>query len=161
MDAPLAETVSFDVVDPVSSDAVAAMGQYFAELDSRFATGFDPGAGGADADAVSLRAPAGAFLVMRIDGAVVGCGGVQGLDADTGEIKRMWIHADWRGRGLGRRMLARLEELAVSLGRTRVVLDTNASLTEAIAMYERAGYEAIERYNDNPYAQRWFAKRVV
>ena len=39
-----------------------------------------------------------------------------------------------------------------------VILDTNESLTEAIAMYERAGYQAIERYNDNPYAHRWFAR---
>jgi hypothetical protein len=44
------------------------------------------------------------------------------------------------------------------MGRAGVVLDTNATLREAIAMYERSGYHAIERYNDNPYAQRWFAK---
>ena len=44
------------------------------------------------------------------------------------------------------------------LGCLRVVLDTNESLDEAIAMYERAGYERIERYNDNPYAHHWFAK---
>ena len=39
-----------------------------------------------------------------------------------------------------------------------VRLDTHSSLAEAIAMYERAGYHAIERYNDNPWARRWFAK---
>jgi hypothetical protein len=39
-----------------------------------------------------------------------------------------------------------------------VVLDTNETLTEAISMYERAGYRPIERYNDNPDAQHWFAK---
>jgi GNAT superfamily N-acetyltransferase len=63
-----------------------------------------------------------------------------------------------RGLGLGRRLLARLEDVARDLGRTRVVLDTNEVLVEAIAMYERAGYRSIERYNDNPYAHRWFAK---
>jgi hypothetical protein len=41
-----------------------------------------------------------------------------------------------------------------------VVLDTNASLTEATAMYESAGYLPTERYNDNPYAQRWFRKTL-
>jgi hypothetical protein len=40
------------------------------------------------------------------------------------------------------------------------VLDTNEVLTEAVAMYERNGYVAIERYNDNPYAHHWFAKRL-
>ena len=55
-------------------------------------------------------------------------------------------------------MLRELEALARRLGHTRVVLDTNGTLTEAIAMYERAGYTAIERYNDNPYAEAWFEK---
>jgi hypothetical protein len=39
-----------------------------------------------------------------------------------------------------------------------VRLDTNGALTEAIALYARSGYAEIERYNDNPYAQRFFEK---
>ncbi len=42
-----------------------------------------------------------------------------------------------------------------------VRLDTNATLGTAIAMYESAGYRAIERYNDNPFAQCWFEKPIV
>jgi GNAT superfamily N-acetyltransferase len=68
------------------------------------------------------------------------------------------VHDDWRGAGLGSRMLRHLEDLARRLGHTRVVLDTNGTLLEAIAMYERAGYAHIERYNDNPYAEAWFEK---
>ena len=56
------------------------------------------------------------------------------------------------------RMLRHLEALAAERGFTRVVLDTNATLVEAIAMYERAGYTRIERYNSNPYAEAFFAK---
>jgi DNA-binding MarR family transcriptional regulator len=152
-----AATVDVDVVDPASDDAAWALQQYFAELDVRFPRGFAVEAGVGD-DLDALRAPGGAFLVARSDATVVGCGGVQRVDARTDEIKRMWIHPDWRGLGLGGRLLARLEGVAVERGRERVVLDTNASLTEAIAMYERAGYQAIDRYNDNPYAERWFAK---
>jgi hypothetical protein len=57
-------------------------------------------------------------------------------------------------------MLSELESRVARLGHQRVVLDTNAVLTEAIAMYERAGYTAIDRYNDNPYAMRWFARTL-
>lgn len=46
------------------------------------------------------------------------------------------------------------------LGHQRVRLDTNNSLTNAIAMYHRNEYAEIERYNDNPYAQRWFEKTL-
>ena len=153
-------TVTFVVVDPRSEAAQAAMAQYFSELDARFRTGFDPDSGGAADDAVSLRAPDGAFVVMRSDESVIGCGGVLRVDETTGEIKRMWIHPEWRGLGLGARLLGRLEAVAGELGRTKVVLDTNESLTEAVAMYERAGYRAIKRYNDNPYAHHWFAKKL-
>ena len=34
------------------------------------------------------------------------------------------------------------------------------TLLEAITMYERAGYATIGRYNDNPYAARWFAREL-
>lgn len=155
-----AATITFDVVDPAGVEAQWALGRYFAELDARFETGFEIGAGEGD-DISGLRAPHGAFLLARSDDDVVGCGGVQPLDEETGEIKRMWVHPDWRGVGLGRRLLERLEDVAGELGRHRLVLDTNASLTEAIAMYERAGYLPIERYNDNTFAQRWFAKTRV
>jgi GNAT superfamily N-acetyltransferase len=72
----------------------------------------------------------------------------------------MWVHPDWRGAGLGSRMLRHLEDRARDLGHRRVVLDTNATLVEAIEMYRKAGYQPVERYNDNPYAQAWFAKTV-
>ncbi len=91
----------------------------------------------------------------------MGCGGVQRLDPDTAEIKRMWIHPDWRGAGLGSRLLRHLEERAAGLGHRRVRLDTNGTLTEAIGMYGRAGYRPTERYNDNPYAQAWFEKELA
>jgi ribosomal protein S18 acetylase RimI-like enzyme len=73
----------------------------------------------------------------------------------------MWIDPDWRGAGLGRRLLSALERSAAASGYTEVVLDTNATLTEAISMYEAAGYRPTERYNDNPYAQRWFVKPLI
>ncbi len=153
-----AATVAIDLVDPRSSAARSALAQYFGELDDRFRSGFDPHDGGADSDASALRPPDGAFVVMFSDHTPVGCGGLQRIDEHTGEIKRMWIHPDWRGLGLGHRLLARLEAVAGELGHTRIVLDTNETLLEAIAMYTRAGYHPIERYNDNPYAHHWFAK---
>ncbi len=152
-------TVDIDTVDPRSHLARTALEQYYRELDERFRTGFDPDAGGA-AELDGMRSPAGAFLIMRTDQAVLGCGGVQHLDDNTAEIKRMWIHPAWRGLGLGGRLLSQLEHVAAGLGRTRVLLDTNETLSEAIAMYQRAGYDAIPRYNDNPYAHHWFAKNV-
>ncbi|GAA4696657.1 helix-turn-helix domain-containing GNAT family N-acetyltransferase [Nocardioides conyzicola] len=146
-----AATIRLREVEPTDPAAIDAAGRYFAELDRRFPGGFDPG----EPD------HAGTFLLATSDGRPVAYGGVRALSADTGEIKRMWVHEDWRGAGLGSRMLRELEALAARLGHRRVVLDTNGTLTEAIAMYGRAGYRPIERYNDNPYAEAFFAKDLV
>jgi len=143
-----AATISLREVAPTDPAAVDAAGRYFAELDRRFPAGFDPG----EPD------HAGTFLLATSDGGPVAYGGVRDLGGGTGEVKRMWVHDAWRGAGLGSRMLRELEALAVRLGHDRVVLDTNGTLTEAIAMYERAGYSPIDRYNDNPYAEAWFEK---
>ena len=154
-----AATVHRRTVVPSDPAAVEAVGRYFAELDRRFPSGFDPG-DATESDTAAMSPPAGVFVVATSDGEPVACGGVQALGDRTGEIKRMWVHPDWRGAGLGSRMLAHLEERARDLGHRRVVLDTNGSLVEAIAMYERAGYERVERYNDNPYAEAFFAKAL-
>jgi ribosomal protein S18 acetylase RimI-like enzyme len=135
------------------------MEQYFDELDERIAGGFDR-TGAVDSAVLAYGPPHGAFLLARRDGEVVGCGAVQHLDDETAEIKRMWVSPTARGQGLGRRLLAALEAEAARSGRTRVVLDTNGALTEAIAMYRHAGYTAIEPYNDNPHAEHWFEKRL-
>ncbi|MGP8205883.1 MAG: GNAT family N-acetyltransferase [Acidimicrobiales bacterium] len=153
-------TVSVEIVDPGSREAQGALAHYFSELAARFPSGFDTDQAGAVDDGATLRPPHGSFIVMSSDETAVGCGGLKRINDTTGEIKRMWVHPDWRGLGLGRRLLAELEAAAARMGHARVVLDTNETLTEAIAMYDRAGYYSIERYNDNPYAQRWFAKEL-
>jgi ribosomal protein S18 acetylase RimI-like enzyme len=113
-------------------------------------------------DVAAMAPPTGVFLVARtVDGVVAGCGGVQSHVGDTAEIKRMWIDPASRGAGVGRRLLGELEARCRRLGYARIVLDTNATLVEAIAMYESAGYRPTERYNDNPYAQRWFVKELA
>jgi DNA-binding MarR family transcriptional regulator len=145
-----AATVQLLEVGPEHPVATEAVGRYFAELDRRFPSGFDPGPPDRE----------GTYLVATSDGRPVACGGVLDLGGGTAEIKRMWVHPEWRGAGLGSRLLRHLEELAARLGHDVVRLDTNGTLTEAIAMYERAGYGRIERYNDNPYAEAWFEKRL-
>jgi DNA-binding MarR family transcriptional regulator/GNAT superfamily N-acetyltransferase len=155
-----AATCDIEPVDVASPAAVDAVGRYFAEIDARFPDGFDPG-DAATTDVAGMRPPSGLFLVARADDEVIACGGVQRHTRAVGEIKRMWVHPDWRGCGLGARMLSALEDHARRLGYREVYLDTNGTLVEAIAMYDRAGYRRIGRYNDNPYAEAWFAKRLA
>jgi DNA-binding MarR family transcriptional regulator/GNAT superfamily N-acetyltransferase len=152
-----AATVRFTSADPASAGARDMVGRYFAEIARRF--GFDP-SGETEKDTKLLVPPAGVFVMAVSDGEPVACGGLQAIAPRTGELKRMWVHDDWRGAGLGSRLLRHLEDQARVLGHTVVRLDTNAALTEAIAMYQRSGYRAIDRYNDNPWATNFFEKTL-
>jgi GNAT superfamily N-acetyltransferase len=149
--------VTFSRVDAGSTEARWALTQYFDELERRFTGGFKTDEA-LDEATPSFRPPSGLFVIATLGDDVVGCGGVQWIDGATGEIRRMWVDSARRGVGLGKRLLGHLESEVRSSGRTRVVLDTNECLTEAISMYRGLGYHDIERYNDNPYAHHWFEK---
>jgi GNAT superfamily N-acetyltransferase len=151
--------VSIEVEDPASADARWCIGHYFAELRERFEEPFDPELT-TPADTPDLVPPRGAFLVARLSGQPAGCGAVLTVSPGVGEIKRMWIDRPHRSMGVGSRLLTALEEQALKLGHRTVLLDTNRSLAEAQAMYGARGYVATEPYNDNPYADFWFEKRL-
>ncbi|WP_123814153.1 bifunctional helix-turn-helix transcriptional regulator/GNAT family N-acetyltransferase [Myceligenerans xiligouense] len=152
-----AASVTFETVDPLSPGARAAVGQYVAELATLFP--FDPGEP-SDEDAAQFRPPSGRFVLAVEDGEPAACGGLRDLGDGVAEIKRMWVHPGRRGAGLASRLLRHLETTAADAGHTAVRLDTNENLEAAIAMYDRAGYRRIDRYNDNPDATHFFEKRL-
>jgi GNAT superfamily N-acetyltransferase/DNA-binding MarR family transcriptional regulator len=152
--------VSVAAEDPASDDARWCLSHYFAELAERFEEHFDPGRT-LPADAADLTPPAGAFLIARVGGEPAGCGALKTHSPGIGEIMRMWVDRAHRGLGIGTRILDALEEQAAALGHRTVRLYTNRSLDEAKAMYRTRGYEEIARYNDDPYANHWFEKRLA
>jgi DNA-binding MarR family transcriptional regulator/GNAT superfamily N-acetyltransferase len=154
-----AALVDVGEIDPDDPDARFCIAQYFAELDRRFPGGFDPGAS-ISAGADELRPPAGALLVARLHGEPVACGALKFHGRAPTELKRMWVAPAARGLGVGRRMLGALEERAAQAGARAVRLETNRALTEAIALYRSTGYEEVDAFNDEPYADHWFERRL-
>jgi DNA-binding MarR family transcriptional regulator/predicted GNAT family N-acyltransferase len=140
------------------ADARLCLSAYFRELAARFEGGFD------DADDYAgvedMIPPTGLFVIARLDGDPVGCGGLKRVSKTTGLIKRVWTAPSARGMGIARRMLRALEAGAREKGLKTVQLDTNRALTEAHALYRREGYREIARFNDNPYADHWFEKQL-
>ncbi|MET7881058.1 GNAT family N-acetyltransferase [Micromonospora profundi] len=101
------------------------------------------------------------YLAVVANGQAVACGGLQSLDASTGEIKRMYVRPAHRGRGIARQLLAALEELAFRQGHSVVRLETGTYLPAALGLYASCGYDRIPVYGDvgNPYSV-CFAKRL-
>jgi DNA-binding MarR family transcriptional regulator/GNAT superfamily N-acetyltransferase len=154
-----ASMVTVDVRDPRDPAARACIRAYYEELASRFDTGFDP-ARSLPATDDELTLPAGLLLVATLHGEPVGCGALKLHGRRPAELKRMWVAAGVRGLGVGRRILAELEERARQQGVRTVRLETNGTLTEAIALYRSSGYREVPAFNDEPYAHHWFEKRL-
>jgi ribosomal protein S18 acetylase RimI-like enzyme len=149
--------VELRVVDPAADDAQGCLRAYEAELNERFDAGFDVGSA-LPLPADEMRGPAGCFVVAYRDGEAVGCGGLKLHGSDPAEIKRVWVDRAARGLGLARRLVTELEDRARAAGAPAVQLDTNRTLTEAIALYQSIGYVEIEPFNEEPYAHHWFRK---
>lgn len=151
--------IEFAEALPDSPDARFCRGEYFAELARRFDAGFDLAQGDPSDDA-DLAPPTGVFIVARIDGDPVGCGGIKRLGERIAEIKRVWTAPQARGKGVASAIVRHLEERARQGGFSVLRLDTNRNLAEARALYLKSGYREIPRYNDNPYAHHWFEKAL-
>jgi GNAT superfamily N-acetyltransferase len=144
--------------DVRSAEARELVAAYLAEIEKAF--GHHPGNAPAVPDE-DFDPPNGRFLVVRDErGVAVGCGSIRLLDADTAEVKRMWVSPVIRGRGAGWALLEAIEAAAIVLGATIGVLDTNATLTSALALYRANGWEEVAAYNDNDNATHWFRKTL-
>jgi DNA-binding MarR family transcriptional regulator/GNAT superfamily N-acetyltransferase len=154
-----AAMVGIAPIDPAHPYAQHCLREYFAELDRRFDTGFDPARSIPAAEA-EMRPPAGLFLVATLRDEPIGSGALKFHQKEPAEIKRMWVAESARGLGVGRRILGELEKHAAQHGARAVRLETNRTLVEAISLYRSAGYLEVPAFNDEPYAHHWFAKQL-
>jgi len=108
----------------------------------------EPGATHFQLDPEQVTGARGAFLVVYRDGAPVGCGAFRFIDAETAELKRMYVDPAVRGTGLGRRLVTALEEEARALGARRLVLETGVRQSAALALYRATGFGPIPLYGE-------------
>ncbi|PDT77803.1 GNAT family N-acetyltransferase [Bradyrhizobium sp. C9] len=96
----------------------------------------------------ALAAPDTVFLVARRDGEVLGSIAFRLIGPGHAEMKRMFVRADARGQGLGRRLLDALEDAARSRKIARISLETGIRQPEAIGLYRAAGYQECPPFAD-------------
>jgi putative acetyltransferase len=102
------------------------------------------------ADAMRLPgpyvAPRGAIFLARSGGEPVGCVALRPTPHDIGEVKRMYVNAAWRGRGVGRALLEALIARARAMDYCALRLGTIADMTAARSLYAALGFTPIGRY---------------
>ena len=150
-------TFTLDRVRYDSAEAQRLIGELQREYTERY--------GGPDEtplDALEFEPPSGAFFVAHRDGELVGCAGMRRHTDSDVEVKRMFIRRPFRGRGWSRMLLSLVESEAVTLGFSRILIETGDMQPEAMSLYETSGYEPIPgfgHYRDEP-GNRCYAKTL-
>ena len=85
-------------------------------------------------------------VVYYSNNEAIGCGAFKEFDSNTVEIKRMFVYPDFRGKGIASTVLKELEIWASESDYTNCVLETGKNNPEAIALYQKSGYEIIPNY---------------
>ena len=153
------DRIAIEEADPRGEAARSCLGEYYAELGRRFEKGFDVSRS-RDPDAADMVRPRGAFLLAMSDGMPIGCVGLKGAGGELAEIKRLWICPTARGLGVGKRLMRAAETVARELSVEILRLDTNSALPEALKLYRTSGWVEIDRFNEDPYPDRFFEKRL-
>ena len=95
----------------------------------------------------SFYASPGFLLLATDDGQPVGCVGLRGVDDTTGEIRRLFVHQNAKGKGTGRALMETLISQASATGLRHLILNTVPTMVEAGHLYARLGFEPIPRYH--------------
>ena len=142
-------SISITEVAPDAEDAVQLIGELDAHLmahpypaQSRHAFSID-----------KLLRERVVFFITHYEGHLAGCGGIKLFGAEYGEVKRMYVRPEFRGKGLGKAMLNRLVDHARSKDVDLLRLETGIYEVEAIGLYERFGFQRrgpFGEYVDDP-----------
>ena len=89
------------------------------------------------------------FYCLVDQGPVVGTVALKKIDDNSVELKALYLHRDYRGKGLGSLLMSVSVNEARKLGYKRILLDSMLKYEDALRLYERFGFEKIDRYNDN------------
>ncbi len=87
-----------------------------------------------------------AYWVIEEDGSIIGSGGfypTEGLPEDTCELVKLYLYPEARGKGLGKALIMQCIAEAKSLGYQKMYLESMPELNNAVALYERLGFEVL------------------
>ena len=157
-----APNATVTTIHPGSVEGRAVLTAYYHDIVSRYhgreATSDEVGAAMRAEPSDDLCPPRGLLLVARLAGKVLGCAGLRLLPGGIGEITRVFVMPSARRQGIGAQLLSGIEDAARDRAVTTLRLDTRNDLTEAQQLYARNGYREVPAFNEDPFANHWYAK---
>jgi ribosomal protein S18 acetylase RimI-like enzyme len=102
----------------------------------------------------------GEFLILLDGDKLVGMGAFRNVGAHEAEIKRMRVVPELQGRGIGKMVLTKLEEIAVQKGYSRLILETSDKQAAANELYRKHGFVGIKQEIIDGYNCTWYEKKI-
>lgn len=103
-----------------------------------------------------------ARMVVCVDGKAAGCGAWKKIDAETAEIKRIFVSPAFRRKGVASALISALEQDAAAHGYARAILETARTTDDSAALYHKLGFREIAYYGSPAGAEncRCFEKTL-
>lgn len=153
----------FRIVPVESSEALATVKTLLEEYWSSF--GFTPCFQNFGEELARLPGayapPGGRLALAMIGGQPAGCVALRRVDDKRAEAKRLYVRAGFRGHGVGRALLEWVMAEARGQGYSEVVGDTMPVMREALALYDRLGFERGEPYSAEPTEGAIFVRKIL
>ena len=106
--------------------------------------------------------PSGGLFLATVDGKIAGCVAFRKIEVEICEMKRLFVREDFRGYGLGKKLIEKMFEKAREAGYKSVRLDTLADkMPSAIMLYKSFGFKEIESYYETPLQNTIFMSRDI
>ncbi len=98
--------------------------------------------------------PSGRLFIASVDGKIAGCIVLRKLEENICEMKRLYLRDEFRGSGLGNKLIEKLIAEARLIGYQKMRLDTLPDkMNKAVKLYESHGFRQIPAYYQNPYGE--------
>ena len=96
------------------------------------------------------KEPEGAFIIAKDNNSVVGCVGIRKIEDKTCEMKRLFVNENYKGKGIGKKLVELIIEEAKKKNYEKIRLDTLSIMESALKIYYKNGFNKIEPYYNNP-----------
>ena len=101
-----------------------------------------------DSDLLDIENRYVKFFVLKENNRVVGCAGINKISSEIAELRRLYIHSEFRGKGFGRKLIEVVIQFCNSEGFEKIVLDTTKRNSMAIKLFEKIGFKKTEKIED-------------
>ena len=105
--------------------------------------------------------PDGGIILFKTENDFSGCIAIRRIDADTAELKRMYVKPAFQHKGIGKGLLNEAILLAEKYGYKKIRLDTLSNMTPAIDLYKKNGFYEIPAYYYNPEKTAVYFEKIL